>query len=790
MDDKLIYSLYRAAQWLGFPFIVLYFLGRGLRDRRYFRRFGERLGFIAHSCKRPAPGAIWIHAVSVGEVLSAPGLLQGLRRSFPTAPLFVSTTTLAGRALADEKLASVVCGVFYAPIDYCFAVRRVLRTIRPAVVVVLETEIWPNLYREAKRAGCTLIVVNGRISDRAAPRYHRLRWFFRPVLRQADRILVQTEVSLRRYLELGAPAVLGGNLKYDFEPPSGGAAPEVRKALDRLKPGSIWIAASTMPPAEPGDPDEDDSVIAAFCELAPSRPRLLLIHVPRRPERFDSAAEKLTAAGVPFVRRTALADQPPLPALPCVLLLDSIGELSALFAHADVVFMGGTLPHRGGHNILEPAFFARPVVIGPHMENFPEIAAEFIEAEACVRIDSPLELAAAVDTLLSDPDRRSLLGERARKLAEARRGATDRAVREIEQLRSRALPVYRPAFPLYQILWLLSGLWWLGGLAKRAIDTARRRRLSTPVMSVGSITMGGSGKTPFVLWLAERLKDSGLSPAILTRGYRRRVPEKHTILGPGDQVSPARTGDEAQIFLRSGVGPVGIGAGRAAVGRLVEERFRPDVMLLDDGFQHWRLARDLDIVLIDALAPFGPNQHLFPLGRLREPMGALSRAAAFVMTRTEPGRGYDAIVDRLREYNRAAPVFFSRVVPKSWVEAGTVGQFDPRGLPHTRLGAFCGLANPSSYWSTLTALEIEPLARWTFGDHHTYKPVDLRRLTTQARTAGIEALLTTEKDAMNISEGALALLSPLKLYWLDITVEVDGAIELLSLIRSKLFRAS
>lgn len=719
-------------------------------------------------------------------MLSAPGLLRRLRRSFPTSPLFVSTTTLAGRAIADEKLVSLTGGVFYAPIDYCFAIRRVLRTIQPAVVVVLETEIWPNLYHEAKRAGCTLIVVNGRISDRAAPRYHRLRWFFGPILRQADRILVQTEVSLRRYLELGAPAVLGGNLKYDFEPPSGGAAPEIRAALDRLQPGAVWIAASTMPPAEPGDPDEDDAVIAAFRELARRHPRLLLIHVPRRPECFDSAAEKLAAAGVPFVRRTALADEPPMPELPGVLLLDSIGELSALFAHADVVFMGGTLPHRGGHNILEPAFFARPVVIGPHMENFPEIATEFIQAEACVRIEDPSELAAAVDALLSDPARRSLLGDRARKLAEARGGATERAVREIGELRSRALPTYYPAFPLYQMLWLLSGLWWLGGLAKRAIGTARRCRLSTPVISVGSISMGGSGKTPLVLWLAQRLKEAGHSPAILTRGYRRRVPERHTVLAPGAQVPPARTGDEAQIFLRSGVGPVGIGADRAAVGRLVEEHFHPDVMLLDDGFQHWRLARDLDIVLIDALAPFGPNRRLFPLGRLREPMSALSRAAAFVVTRTESGRGYGAIVERLREQNRAAPVFFSRVVPKGWVDAVTGERFDARSLPQARLGAFCGLANPSSFWSTLAGLKIDPLTRWTFGDHHQYKPLDLRRLTAQARATGIEALLTTEKDVMNISDGALTLLSPLKLYWLDITVEVDGATELLSVIRSRL----
>ncbi|MEN6607339.1 MAG: tetraacyldisaccharide 4'-kinase [Bryobacteraceae bacterium] len=791
MNGKLIYLLYRALQWLGFPFIVLYFLIRGLRDRRYFRRFGERLGFLPEQFSRPVPGAIWIHAVSVGEVLSAPGLLRGLRQAFPSAPLFVSTTTLAGRAIADQKLASLASGVFYAPIDYCFAVRRVLRTIRPAAVVILETEIWPNLIRESKRAGCALVIVNGRISDRALPRYHRLRWFFRPVLNLVDRILVQTDISRVRFVDIGASkgrVVLGGNLKYDFEPSSAGVAPEILKFLESVQPGAVWIAASTMAPAEPGDPDEDDAVIAAFRELAQRYPRLLLIHVPRKPERFDVAAGKLEEAGISFIRRSALAGAERFPELPCVLLLDSIGELSALFACADVVFMGGTLPHRGGHNILEPAFFGRPVIIGPHMENFPEIASEFIEQGACVSIERPERLAAAVEGLLTDADLRTVLGERARKLAEARRGATARAIHEIHDVWAEALPVYRPAFPLYQFFWGLSALWWLGGIVKRWINRAGSQRLSTPVVSVGSISIGGSGKTPFVLWLAERLKESGYSPAFLTRGYRRRVPEKHTILAPGATVSPLRTGDEAQILLRSGVGPMGIGADRAATGRLVEERFHPDVFVLDDGFQHWRLDRDLDIVLIDGLAPYGSNGRLVPLGRLREPMSALSRAAVFVVTRTEPGRNYQAVVARLRHYNRTAPVFFSRVVAQDWVDAQTGERIAPRSLAHSRVGAFCGLANPASFWHALGDLDIRTARCWTFADHKQYRPLEVRRLAKQARSLGIEALLTTQKDMMNLSEGATALLSPLKLYWLRIDVEVDGANEFLSLVKSRIRR--
>ena len=187
-------------------------------------------------------------------------------------PIYVSTTTLAGRATADQKLAGLADGVFFAPLDYRSMVRRVLRRLRPALVVVLETEIWPNLYRESKRAGASLMIVNGRISDRALPRYRRWRGFFRHVLCWPDAILAQSEEDARRFVIAGAPpdrVRVAGNLKYDFTPPASGIAPEIARFLDRIGPREIWIAASTMAPMTAGDVDEDDAVLAAFPRAKP-----------------------------------------------------------------------------------------------------------------------------------------------------------------------------------------------------------------------------------------------------------------------------------------------------------------------------------------------------------------------------------------------------------------------------------------------------------------------------------------------------------------------------------------
>jgi tetraacyldisaccharide 4'-kinase len=771
---KGIYFLYRLLQILALPVVLFYFFWRGLKNRGYWRSLAQRLGFLPRSFKQTGPGAIWLHAVSVGEVLSSLEFLSRLREQCPRSPIFVSTTTLAGRATAGGKLRGLVDGVFYAPVDYAGPVRRVLRTLRPSVVIVAETEIWPNLFREVKRTGAALALVNGRISDRAFPRYRRFAPLFRAVLPAADVILAQTETMRLRFLEIGAPPArtrANGNFKHDFDARPAPEGSPVLALLDRVQPAQIWIAASTMPPAAAGDPDEDDAVIAAFRELAPSHPGLLLLLVPRKPERFDAVARKLEAAGVRSLRRSQLHAETTAGA-PCVLLLDTIGELSGLFPVADVVFMGGTLAQQGGHNILEPAFFAKPVVIGPHMENFQAIADEFRAAGACVEIAQAAGLAGAIGQLLDAPARAAEIGRLALGLAQASRGASARAAAAVKELHRTHLPRYRPVWPWLVVGGALARLWEWGGRRRREEHLRAQRKLDVPVVSVGNLVMGGAGKTPCVLRLAELLKQRGHTPGILTRGYKRGTPEQHLALAPGADVTAVQSGDEPQIFVRSRLAPVGIGIDRWQTGMLLRSHFYLDVMLLDDGFQHLKLARDVDIVLLDALDPFSAGG-LFPLGRLREPPAGLARADIVLITRDRYSDLGDATEHALRQWNPRAPVFRANIAPRAWVEhaTGIAHPLEPR--PFGRAAVFCGLGNPESFRRTLLEMGID-LADWVdFDDHHRYRPHELHRLAHHFARHQPTAILTTEKDAVNLCESVDDLLQPLPLYWLKVSMEIS-----------------
>jgi 3-deoxy-D-manno-octulosonic-acid transferase len=793
IKNALIQILYWAIRVAALPLLVFYFVYRCARDSRYSLRFSERLGGQPELFHPTAPGAIWLHAVSVGEVVSSAGLLREIRDRSPSIPLYVSVTTVAGRAIAEERLRGLVDGIFYAPIDYAFAVRRVLARIRPSLVVILETEIWPALYREAKRAACSLLIVNGRISDRAFPRYRRWKFFFEDVLRCPDAILLQSDQDAARYLELGAPrhaVQVIGNLKYDAEPTHAQPPRVITELIATLRPSTIWIAASTMPGADRDDVDEDQAVIAAFQELAPSHPELLLILVPRRPERFDEAEAKLWDAEVRYFRRSHQAVPADL-TLPCVVLLDSIGELASLFPIADVVSMGGTLARRGGHNVLEPAACRKAIVTGPHLENFAAIAAQFRAQRAFLEIAGANELAGAVDSLIQDRERREDLGARAAALAQSQRGATRKAVSEILRWQDLAVPEWNRVSPARFLLWPLAQIWAAVSARQQRRKIAHARRLDTPVVSVGGISMGGVGKTPMVDHLAERLREAGYQPAILTRGYRRRSIETSILVEAGEPAPVSFTGDEAQIFVQSGYAHAGIGTDRFVTGRLLEDKYRPDIFLLDDGFQHARLRRDLDLVVIDALSPFGGGA-VFPLGNLREPLSALSRAGVFVIMRAAPEREYTGIVRQLRAINPAAPIFRARLEHRYWVDYSTS---QPRnslaGPPSAPIAAFCGLGNPASFWGTLRALGLQPVFHWAFGDHHHYSCSEVERLAAQAQMHGSNLLLTTAKDAVNLPDSTAAILKQagIQVYWLKIAVHVEKEDQLMELIESKMHRA-
>ena len=297
--------------------------------------------------------------------------------------------------------------------------------------------------------------------------------------------------------------------------------------------------------------------------------------------------------------------------------------------------------------------------------------------------------------------------------------------------------------------------------------------------------MGGTGKTPCVLRLAQILKERGRRPGILTRGYGRNSPQKHLALEPGAVVSAEHSGDEPQIFVRSGLAPVGIGADRFQTGTLLLRDFGADVLLLDDGFQHQRLARNVDVVLIDALDPFGGGQ-VFPLGRLREPPAGLARAHLILITRSEFSDLTAAIERQVRRWNVRAPVFRASVEAQAWVEHRTGRRHAPAERPFERAGVFCGLGNPEAFRRTLERMGVEPVDWVDFEDHHRYRPRELRHISQEMRAQGATALVTTEKDVMNLCEASDDLLAPLPLYWLKVGMTIERESEFVSEIEKRL----
>jgi tetraacyldisaccharide 4'-kinase len=374
------------------------------------------------------------------------------------------------------------------------------------------------------------------------------------------------------------------------------------------------------------------------------------------------------------------------------------------------------------------------------------------------------------------------LGRKAAELAKARGGATQAAVTAILRCQDEAIPVWNRSGPSHFLLWLLSKLWLLGLRRDQRRGAAAAQSLGKPVISIGGISMGGAGKTPLVDLLAARLKAQGVQPAVLTRGYGRRSIDDALVISAGTALPSWKTGDEPQILLRSGCAHLGISNDRYAAGRLIERNLGVEVFLLDDGFQHWRLRRQLDIVLIDALNPFAGGA-VFPLGFLREPLDALRRAGVIVLTRAQPGRTYAGIRRRIRAANADAPIFLASVEPKDWISEHSGKRVES---PPGPVVAFCGLANPSTFWITLADLEIKPLFRWEFDDHHHYTQPELRALALQALDRGARSLVTTEKDAMNMPVRAIDILAPLELYWLKIASRLDDESGFLTLVTQAL----
>jgi len=422
----LLYSfLLAAAMLLSLP----YWLFQMLRHGKYHGGLTERLGKVPPrvsegSANKPA-GTIWVHAVSVGEVMAVAGLVEEIRRRFPDQRVVISTTTDTGQAVGRKRFGEA--NVFYFPMDFAFAIRPYLAALRPSLVVLAETEFWPNFLRLARRSGARIAVVNTRLSDRSWPNYRRFRWALRRMLSNVDLLLAQTEQDSERLQSIGAaPERVGvtGNLKFDMTlPPPPPIVETLRRSLLDAGAGPVLVCGSTVD-------DEEPLLLKAFENILVAHPHAVMILAPRHPERFDAVAGLLDQMGIRWWRRSTWNAGPITNG---VLLVDTIGELASLYALADIAFVGGSLVPRGGHNILEPAQHGVAIVVGNHTENFRDIVGLFQSRDA-VRIVGPAELPLTFMELLANDSDRAALGRRARETVRSQTGATLRTIKALEEL--------------------------------------------------------------------------------------------------------------------------------------------------------------------------------------------------------------------------------------------------------------------------------------------------------------------------------------------------------------------
>lgn len=772
------------------------------------QRLGQR-PLVPDGENRPV---VWFHCASVGEATGLAVVIEGFAERHPGIQVLVTTMTETG---LDYVRKHVPRAEYFglAPLDAPFIVRRVFRQVRPRALVLLEGELWPGMLGAAAAHDCPVVLVNGRMSDRSLARNRFVKPLFRHMLRRLAAVGVQHALDGERFITFGADpgrVWVTGNVKFDLAAEQKGPGREALRLELGLSASEPVIMAGCPRPVE-----EERAVLAAFVRVRERYPEAKMIWAPRHLQRIPPAEQMMKAAGLRFARRTRLSgvggpdgeggpygtgdpngaeaggfDGPEStdPASVDVIILDTMGELAVMYAAADMAFVGATLVPLGGHNLLEPAACGIPVLFGPHTENVRASAAALLRTGGGMVVHDSDELARQWLESLDDPGKRARTGAAARQaVLECSRSVdrtldlVDRWILEPDPAGSggsgpRHYPQRTPfvtrmmdpgerAPAIHFLRAALLPLSLLMGMAVRIRNELYDRKLLTsdrlpvPVISIGALTAGGAGKTPVVRFLARRLRDAGYRPAVLSRGYGRNSRETRVVRT--DAVWQ-EVGDEP-AFLASMLPdvPVVVGPSRTAVGRLAIDRHSANVLLLDDGFQHRRTARAVDIVVHDAsgqLSRLGPEhnpERLLPAGPFREPVSSLRRANALVLTRTDQARS--AAVDTARikgEFPHLA------VIEAVYEPAGLRRLSDDTTLPLNWLAGrevlvLCGIANPASFGQTVSDTGGHVRGVLAYRDHHPFTASNLDRAMSLAAATGVEWIVTTEKDAVRIPDHAV-----------------------------------
>jgi len=779
--------LYNLAAILVVIIIIPVFAIRSIREKGFVERIKQSLGFFPKGALDPVAkkNCIWVHAASVGEIVATSPLIKEFRREFPKSPILVSVVTTSGYEMAN-RIIKDADSIIYFPLDLPFVAASVLRRIHPRIFLNVETELWPNFLKNARQMHIPVMMVNGRISDKSVRRYKYMFSILTDMIGTVKFFAMQSSIDANYIKELGAPEELvtvTGNTKFDQTYTD--VTPEQRanflSTMGLKDTDKILIAGSTHR-------NEENYILKAFRAVRENNPQAKLIIAPRETLRTREVIGICKSSGFKFGTRTELQKREPNNE--DIIVIDTVGELGQIYSIGDVIYVGGSLVTHGGHNILEPAAHGKAIIVGHHMENFKDTHALFKNRDACVTVNSPEELVEETKKLFDDPERRKQLEEETLNIVKENRGAarksavllrkilTDyeakesarhpRTTQKVENLKTYFIDLVHEKEVHGIFMHLFMGMLFLFSLIYEQLVNIKllgyklgisgKEKLDCYVISLGNITVGGTGKTPTAQRLARDIRDMGYKVVILNRGYRAKWHGEVGIVSDGKQLhmTAAEAGDEAYMLAKHLPNvPVLIGAERAVTGRYAIEHFGAEVAILDDGYQHWQLVRDMDILLVDAVNVFG-NGYILPRGTLRH----ISRANVCLITKidqAEVGAG-EYIRDTVHKYNKDAQIVESIHQPRcfiplaEWFQDLAQEGINTEKIAGRKVMAVSAIGNPASFERTLKDLGAEIIESLRYPDHHEYTMTEMQDVLQQADALDAEAIVLTEKDAVKIPD--------------------------------------
>lgn len=781
--------LYNLAAILVVIIIIPVFAIRSIREKGFVERIKQSLGIFPDGALEPVAkkNCIWVHAASVGEIVATSPLIKEFRKEFPKSPILVSVVTTAGYEMAN-RIIKDADSIIYFPLDLPFVAASVIRRIHPRIFLNVETELWPNFLRNCRQLHIPVMMVNGRISEKSSRRYKYMFSILTDMIGTVKFFAMQSSIDANYIKQLGAPenlVTVTGNTKFD-QTYTDVTPQEKEKILSDMglkNAEGIFLAGSTHR-------GEEDYVLQAFKAVRENHKNAKLVIAPRELLRTREVISICSRAGFKVGTRTELQKRPP--ADEDIIILDTIGELGQVYSIGDVIYVGGSLVTHGGHNILEPAAHGKAIIVGNHMENFKDTHALFKNRNACITVNNADELAEETKKLFDNPAHRKQLENETLKIVLENRGASrksavllrqvltayeakenarhPRTTQKIENLRTYFIYLIHSKESDGFLMALLMGVFYLFSLVYEQLVNMKllcykvgllgKEKLNCFVISLGNITVGGTGKTPTAQRLARDIRDMGYKVVILNRGYRSKWHGEVGIVSDGKNLhmDAAEAGDEAYMLAKHLPNvPVLIGAERAVTGKYAIEHFGAEVAILDDGYQHWQLIRDMDILLVDAVNVFG-NGHLLPRGTLRESMSHISRADVCLITKVdqaETGAG-EYIRDTVHKYNANAKIVESIHQPRCFIPLAEwfidlSGEgISVESISGQKIMAVSAIGNPASFEQTLRDLGAEIVESIRYPDHHEYTVKEMQDVLQQADALGAESIVITEKDAVKI----------------------------------------